>query len=254
MNDAAPERSPRSAEMLPQQPPAPAGAGPPEPAGPAPGADEPVLASGLAEDSTDSAGLREELSAALAGAEIGRQERHFMSRLVTWHRANAGPVVALLWKARLAGRAEASMTSQELDTVITALRDAARYRESGADTIGCWDCENVMGGRCEEHSKDFDKARDCLALAQVLAAIRGAAAKGSPAPATTMKGAAATASAPAGVLAAPVDAGGGEGGSGGGGGGESARKIAAKVSPGVAGRRVGLPQQRGNSGYTAPAT
>jgi hypothetical protein len=252
MNDAAPERSPRNAEMLPQQPPAPAGAGPPEPAVPAPGADEPMLASGLAEDS---AGVREELSAALAGAEIGRQERHFMSRLVTWHRANAGPVVALLWKARLAGRAEASMTSQELDTVIGALRDAARYRESGADTIGCWDCENVMGGRCEEHSRDFDKARDCLALAQVLAAIRGAAAKGSPAPATTMKGAAATASAPvaaaAGVLAAPVDAGGGEDGSGDGG---SARKIAAKVSPGVAGRRVGLPQQRGNSGYTAPAT
>ena len=70
--------------------------------------------------------LREELSAALAGAEIGRRERHFLSRLVTWHRANVGPVVSLLWKARLAGRAEASMTPQELDTVIGALRDAAQ--------------------------------------------------------------------------------------------------------------------------------
>ena len=164
-----------------------------------------------------------------------------MSRLVTWHRANAGPVVALLWKARLAGRAEASMTPQELDTVIGALRDAARYRESGADTIGCWDCENVIvGSRCEEHSRDFDKARDCVALAQVLAAIRGAAAKGVPAAPTTVKGAAATAA--AGVLAAPVVP--GEAGH---------RKIAAKVSPGVAGRRVGLPQQRGDSGRPATA-
>jgi hypothetical protein len=184
--------------------------------------------------------LREELSAALAGAEIGRQERHFMSRLVTWHRANAGPVVALLWKARLAGRAEASMTPQELDTVIGALRDAARYRESGADTIGCWDCENVIGvGRCEEHSRDFDTARDCLALAGVLAAIRGAASKGVPAAPTTMKGAAAIAA--AGVLAAPV------------GPGSGGRKIAAKVSSGMAGRRVGLPQQRGDSGRPATA-
>lgn len=240
MNDAAPERPPRSAEMLPQQPSPFAGAGPPppEPALPGPGADEPALIGAAREDSE---GLREELSAALAGAEIGRHERHFMSRLVTWHRANAGPVVALLWKARLAGRAEASMTPQELDTVIGALRDAARYRESGADTIGCWDCENIVGGgRCEEHSRDFDKARDCLALARVLTAIRGAAAKGVPAAPTTMKGAAATA---AGVLAAPVAPG----------PGRPARKIAAKVSPGVAGRRVGLPQQRGDSGRPATA-
>jgi hypothetical protein len=238
MNEAAPERSPRSAEMLPQGPTPLAGAGPPpEPALPGPGADEPAPADAMREDSGD---LREELSAALAGAEIGRQERHFMSRLVTWHRANAGPVVALLWKARLAGRAEASMTAQELDTVIGALRDAARYRESGADTIGCWDCENVIGaGRCEEHSRDFDKARDCLALAQVLAAIRGAAAKGVPAAPTTMKGAAATAA--AGVLAAPA------------GPGPGGRKIAAKVSSAVAGRRVGLPQQRGDSGRPATA-
>jgi hypothetical protein len=239
MNDAAPERPPRSAEMLQQQPSPLAGDGPPppEPPLPRPGADEPALVQGLGEDSE---GLREELSAALAGAEIGRQERHFMSRLVTWHRANARPVVALLWKARLAGRAEASMTPQELDTVIGALRDAARYRESGADTIGCWDCENVVGGgRCEVHSRDFDKARDCLALAQVLAAIRGAAAKGVPAAPTTMKGAAATAA--AGVLAAPV------------GSGPGGRKIAAKVSSAVAGRRVGLPQQRGDSGCPATA-
>jgi hypothetical protein len=97
----------------------------------------------------------------------------------------------------------------------------------------------IGGGRCEEHSRDFDKARDCVALAQVLAAIRGAAAKGVPAAPTTVKGAAATAA--AGVLAAPVapDTGG--------------RKIAAKVSPGVAGRRVGLPQQRGDSGRPATA-
>ena len=45
----------------------------------------------------------------------------------------------------------------------------------------------------EEHSRDFDKARDCPALAQVLAAIRGAAAKGVPEAPTTMKGAAAAA-------------------------------------------------------------
>ena len=236
MNDAAPERSPRSAEMLPQGTTPLAGTGPPppEPALPGPVADDPAPGGGMRED------LREELSAALAGAEIGRQERHFMSRLVTWHRANAGPVVALLWKARLAGRAEASMTPQELDTVIGALRDAARYRESGADTIGCWDCENVIGvGRCEEHSRDFDTARDCLALAGVLAAIRGAASKGVPAAPTTMKGAAAIAA--AGVLAAPV------------GPGSGGRKIAAKVSSGMAGRRVGLPQQRGDSGRPATA-
>ena len=243
MNEAAPERQPRGAEMLPQQQPSPFAetvTPQPEPVLPGPGAEEPVLADGVREDSE---GLREELSAALAGAEIGRRERHFMSRLVTWHRANAGPVVALLWKARLAGRAEASMTPQELDTVIGALRDAARYRESGADTIGCWDCENtIAGSRCEEHSRDFDKARDCLALAQVLAAIRGAAAKGVPAAATTMKGAAATAA--AGVLAAPV---------GSPGPGDGGRKIAAKVSSGVAGRRVGLPQQRGDSGCPATA-
>jgi hypothetical protein len=226
--------------MFPQQASPPAGAGPPaEPARPGPGADEPSL--------IDS--LREELGAALAGAEIGRQDRHFLSRLTTWHRANADPVVALLWKARLAGRTEASMTPQELDTVIGALRDAARYRESGADTMGCWDCENVIGGgRCEEHSKDFDKARDCLSLARVLAAIRGAAAKSPSGPSVTMKGVAATAA--AGVLAAPVGpSASGPSGSGLAAGlpapGHPAGKIAAKVHPGRAGRRTGIPQQRG---------
>jgi hypothetical protein len=224
----------------------------PEPGRTGPGAGEP------AHLGPDPVGLREELSAVLAGADIGQQDRHFLSRLVTWHRASAGPVVALLWKARLAGRAEASMTPQEMDTVIAALRDAARYRESGADTIGCWDCENVIGGgRCAEHSRDFDKAQDCLALAKVLAAIRGAAAKGAPAPPVTVKGAAATATAAsaaapagatAGVLAAPVEGDGPDApGSG------PVRKIAAKVSPGLAGRRVGLPQQRGASSYPAPA-
>jgi hypothetical protein len=90
----------------------------------------------------------------------------------------------VLWKARSAGRAEAALKPQELDTVIGALKDAARYRESGADTMGCRDCENVPGGRCQEHSKDYDKAQACTDLARSLAAARAAAGKGAAGKAT----------------------------------------------------------------------
>ena len=103
----------------------------------------------------------------------------------------------------------------------------------------------IVGGRYEGRkkriSRDFDKARDCLALAQVLAAIRGAAAKGVPAAPTTMKGAAATAA--AGVLAAPV------------GSSRARRRRPEDRGEGQLGygRAPRIPQQRGDSGCPATA-
>jgi hypothetical protein len=44
------------------------------------------------------------------------------------------------------------------------------YRTSGAAAAGCWDCENIPGGRCADHAKDADRARACAELAVQLAA------------------------------------------------------------------------------------
>jgi hypothetical protein len=189
-----------------------------------------------AQAAPDGASLSQELDAALAGAELGHQDRHFLARLAAGDRANATPVVSLLWKARLAGRAEAALAPQELDTVIRALKDAARYRESGADSMGCWDCENMLGpGRCAEHSQDYDRADACIALARVLTAIRGAAAKDVSLPVPAVKSAGDKAGMAAATQAEETLPG----------------QIAAKSRPGL--RRVGLPQQRGDGGFS-PAT
>ena len=128
------------------------------------------------------ASIREALDTALAGAMLGSRDRQFLTRLVKWDKRNAAAVVSLLWRARLAGRAEAALSGRQLELVLGALADAAAYRESGAETIGCWDCENFPGGRCAVHARDTDLARACTELASVLAAGNGTAA-GLPAPA-----------------------------------------------------------------------
>jgi hypothetical protein len=35
--------------------------------------------------------------------------------------------------------------------------------------MGCWDCENIPGGRCADHARDADRARACAELAAQLA-------------------------------------------------------------------------------------
>jgi hypothetical protein len=122
------------------------------------------------------ASVRDALDAALNGAVLCSRDRQFLARLVKWDKRNAASVAALLWRARLAGRAEAALTGQQLEIVLGALTDAAAYRESGAQSIGCWDCENFPGGRCAEHARDLDLARTCAELASVLAAGKGAVA------------------------------------------------------------------------------
>jgi hypothetical protein len=81
-------------------------------------------------------------------------------------------------RARAAGRAEAALTTRQLEIMVTALEDAAVYRESGADALGCWDCENIPGGRCADHAKDTDRARAYTELAAQLAASGSAGAAG----------------------------------------------------------------------------
>jgi hypothetical protein len=174
MNDAAHDCTASAAAAAPP---------PPHPWIPAPGPAEPgVTDLPGAADNEESvpayASLPEALDAALAGAVLAGRDCQFIDRLGKWDKRNAASVVSLLWKARFAGRAEAAMKPQELDTVIVALRDAARYRESGADIMGCRDCENVPGGRCQEHSKDFDRAQACTDLATALTAARAALGKG----------------------------------------------------------------------------
>jgi hypothetical protein len=122
------------------------------------------------------AGLRDALDAALAGAVLSSRDRQFLARLVKWDKRNAASVASLLWRARLVGRAEAALTAGQLEIVLGALTDAVAYRESGAKSIGCWDCENFPGGRCAEHAKDLDLAQACMELASVLAAGHGPAA------------------------------------------------------------------------------
>src|SRR6266568_2312481 len=85
------------------------------------------------------ASVRDALDTALNGAVLCSRDRQFLSRLVKWDKRNAAAVVSLLWRARLAGRAEVALTERQLEIVLAAL-SAAAYRTSGADSLGCWAC------------------------------------------------------------------------------------------------------------------
>ena len=125
----------------------------------------------LAADRPGRAGAREELRAVLAGVALGSRDRQFLGKLVHWDKRNALSVVSLLRRARQAGRDETALTPRQLEVVLAALGDAARYRSSGAAAAGCWDCENVPTGRCAEHAKDNDRARAYTELAAALSAV-----------------------------------------------------------------------------------
>ena len=111
---------------------------------------------------------REELEAALAGIQMSGKDRQFVGRLVHWDKRNAVNVGSLLRRARQAGRDETALTPRQMETVLAALADAARYRSSGVSASGCWDCENIPSGRCAEHAKDDDRARAYTELAHAL--------------------------------------------------------------------------------------
>jgi hypothetical protein len=116
---------------------------------------------------------RDALDTVLAGVRLGCRDRQFLSRLVHWDKRSAASVASLLWRARLTGRDEAALTPRQLEIVMTALRDSAVYRTSGADAVGCWDCDNIPGGRCADHVRDPDRARACADLAILLSARAG---------------------------------------------------------------------------------
>jgi hypothetical protein len=116
---------------------------------------------------------REELDAALTGVALGSADRKFLGKLVHWDKRNAASVAALLRQARQAGRNEAALTPRQLEVVLAALGDAARYRSSGTAATGCWDCENIPSGRCADHAKDNDRARAYAELAAALSADAG---------------------------------------------------------------------------------
>jgi len=114
--------------------------------------------------------VRDALDAALLGVRLGGRDRQFLRRLVHWDKRNAAAVASLLWRARLAGRGEVALSSRQLEIILGALEDASVYRTSGADALGCWDCENIPGGRCADHAKDADRARACAEVAAQLSA------------------------------------------------------------------------------------
>jgi hypothetical protein len=138
---------------------------------------------------------RQLLEAALAGVRLGGRDRQFLTRLVHWDKRNAAAVASLLARAREAGRAEAErseaeragagraeielaeagLTPRQLEIVVAALGDAAVYRASGAASTSCWDCEMVPGGRCADHTRDFDRASAYADLASALSTPRSAA-------------------------------------------------------------------------------
>jgi hypothetical protein len=117
---------------------------------------------------------RQLLEAALAGVRLGGRDRQFLARLVHWDKRNAASVASLLERAQAAGRAagrvEAGLTPRQLELVVAALGDAAVYRASGAAATSCWDCEMVPGGRCADHTRDFDRASAYADLASALSA------------------------------------------------------------------------------------
>ncbi len=120
--------------------------------------------------------VRDALDAALHGIRLAGRDRQFLRRLVHWDKRNAAAVTSLLWRARQAGRNEAWLAPRQLEIVLTALEDAGVYRTSGAAAAGCWDCQNIPGGRCADHARDADRARACAELAaQLAAAVAGPA-------------------------------------------------------------------------------
>jgi hypothetical protein len=129
----------------------------------------------LAAGQSGRAAAREELQSALAGVTLGSRDRQFLGKLVHWDKRNAASVVSLLRRARQAGRDEAALTPRQMETVLAALGDAARYRSAGLGAVGCWDCENVPAGRCAEHARDDERARAYAELAADLAAPTGRA-------------------------------------------------------------------------------
>jgi hypothetical protein len=128
---------------------------------------------------TRRATVRDALDAALHGIRLGGPDRRFLNRLVSWDKREAAAVASLLWQARMAGRCEVALSSRQLEVVLAALDDAARYRISGGDAVGCWDCGNIPGGRCADHARDPDRARACAELAAQLGTGTGPAAAGS---------------------------------------------------------------------------
>jgi hypothetical protein len=130
----------------------------------------------LQRPATCRATVREVLDVALRGIKLSGRDRQFLSRLVHWDKRNAAAVASLLTRARLAGREEVALSPRQMEIVLTALEDAAVYRASGADVMGCWDCENIPGGRCADHARDAERARACAELAAQLAAGSPAAA------------------------------------------------------------------------------
>jgi hypothetical protein len=130
----------------------------------------------LQRPATCRATVREALDVALRGIKLSGRDRQFLSRLVHWDKRNAAAVASLLTRARLAGREEVALSPRQMEIVLTALEDAAVYRASGADVMGCWDCENIPGGRCADHARDAERARACAELAAQLAAGSSAAA------------------------------------------------------------------------------
>lgn len=118
---------------------------------------------------------REELCAVLAGVCLGGRDRQFLGKLVHWDKRNATSVVSLLRRARQAGRDEAALNPRQKEIVLAALGDAARYRSAGLSAAGCWDCENIPGGRCGEHARDDERARAYAELAAVLSGATGRA-------------------------------------------------------------------------------
>jgi hypothetical protein len=122
----------------------------------------------LASGRSGRAAAREELQAALTGVALAGRDRQFLARLVQWDKRHAASVLSLLRRVRQAGRDEAALTPRQMETVLAALGDAARYRSAGLAAANCWDCENIPGGRCAEHAKDNDRARAYAELAATL--------------------------------------------------------------------------------------
>jgi hypothetical protein len=122
----------------------------------------------LASGRSARAAAREDLQAALTGVDLAGRDRQFLARLVQWDKRNAASVLSLLRRARQAGRDEGALTPRQMETVLAALGDAARYRSAGLAAANCWDCENIPGGRCAEHAKDNDRARAYAELAATL--------------------------------------------------------------------------------------
>ena len=155
------------------------GAPAPAPRGPAPApASTPPGGQGGPADSAQASrrgNVRDALGAALSGVALDVRERQFLSRLAHWDKRNAAAVAGLLERARSAGRDEAVLSPRHIDLVLGALADAAAYRDSGAAVLGCWDCENIPGGRCADHARDTERARAYADAAVALTGSRAAA-------------------------------------------------------------------------------